>query len=238
MDGLLIFVGSAIKPALELAIGNFKRLGGPPVKAIYGGSGTMLEQLILRRNGDLYLPATQEFLGIAAERGVIRPIGRRVLAYLSPCLVVQAGNPLGIRTLEDLTKPGVRIAIGNPQHACSGLHAQRLLEREHLIEFVRPNIIVHPDSCEGALLALIRQQVDAIIGWTVFENWAIACGRIQTIPLPAAHGTKARVLVAPTIFSREPQAAEYFASYLTSPEGRKVFAGTGYELPPATSKAA
>lgn len=232
MDGVIVFVGSALKPAFEVAIGHFKRLGGPPVQAIYGGSGRMLEQMILRRAGDLYLPSTQDFLGVAIERGVIRPVGQRVLAIMTPCLVTQMGNPLGIRGLEDLTKPGRRVAIGNPHHAGSGLFAQGLLARANLLERVRPNVIAYPESCEGMLMALLRDQVDVIVGWTAFDHWAIAHARLQILPLMPAQLVKARCLIAPTIFSREPQAAEYFTQFLASPEGRRIFVETGYELPP------
>jgi molybdate transport system substrate-binding protein len=171
------------------------------------------------------------FLEMATEQGIIRPVGQRALARLTPCLTVPTGNPLQIKSLKDLARPGLRVGLGNYQHACIGLQSERLLTEAHLLELVRPNVVAYPDNCEGTLLALLGDEVDVIIGWTVFEHWAIAHGRIQSIAIPECHGRSARVMLASTIFSREPAGAEFFASYLTSPEGRKIFQEAGYEMP-------
>ena len=43
-------------------------------------------------------------------------------------IVTQTGNPKAIQSLEDLAKPGMRVAVGQPDQCTIGVLSRRLLE--------------------------------------------------------------------------------------------------------------
>ena len=50
------------------------------------------------------------------------------VVYLVPSINVRAGNPKGIQGLRDLLKPGIRVAIANPENVCVGTYAVEIVE--------------------------------------------------------------------------------------------------------------
>ena len=67
---------------------------------------------------DLYLAADQFYFDLAVEEGLaeeVLPIGERF-----PVVLVPAGNPLGLETIEDLLHEDVAVAIAHPEQALLG----------------------------------------------------------------------------------------------------------------------
>ncbi len=224
---LIIFAGSAGKPALEGAARAFEARSGSRVEITYGGSGTVLAQMILARSGDLYIPGSQDFMDLAEAKGAVEAGSRRIIAYLLPVIAVPKGNPKDIASLQDLARPGLRVGIGNPETVCLGLFAVEILQKAGLWEQVRPNIVVHTKSCEDTATILALGQVDAVIGWDVFDDWQPE--RITVIPLAKEQVVKTgHIPVAISSFSQNRPLAQQFIDFVTSTEGKAYFARQGY----------
>ena len=96
------------------------------------------------------------------------------IVYLVPAINVQKGNPHDIQTLKDLTKPGIKVAIANPETVCVGLYAVEIVEKNLLRRekaAFRANLLNYTESCEKTATAISLKQVDAVIGWSVFQYW-------------------------------------------------------------------
>lgn len=146
---LIAFCGSASKPVLEEAVESFYKETGIRVDLNLGGSGTMLSQMKLAQRGDLYIPGSPDYMVKAIRDGIVDRDSAAILAYLIIAIDVQHGNPKHIKTLSDLAKPGIRVAIGNPEAVCVGLYAVEVLERIGLLTKVQKNIVTHAPSCEA-----------------------------------------------------------------------------------------
>lgn len=230
-DRLLIFAGSASKPPLDEAAKAFAARRNVAVEVTYGGSGTVLSQMMLGRIGDLYIPGSQDFMDLAEEQGAVDPKTRRIIAYLLPVIAVQKGNPKGIRSLDDLTRPGLRVGIGNPETVCLGAFAVEIFRHARLWEQVQPNIVVYAKSCEDLASLLVLGHVDAVIGWDVFDDWHKE--RIDVVPLSKEEMVKVgNIPVAISVFSKNRHLAQEFIDFVTSPEGRAFFARYGYQVEP------
>jgi len=228
-ERLLIFAGSASKPPLEEATRAFAARRNVAVEVTYGGSGSVLSQMILGRTGDLYIPGSQDFMDLAEEQGAVDPKTRRIIAYLLPVIAVQKGNPKGIHSLQDLTRPGLRVGIGNPETVCLGAFAVEIFQKARLWEKVQPNIVVHAKSCEDLASLLVLGHVDAVIGWDVFDDWQK--DRIEVVPLSKEEMVKVgNVPVAISVFSKNRPLAQEFLDFITSPEGKAFFARYGYQV--------
>lgn len=227
---LLVFAGAASKPPLEELARSFEQRTGQRVEVIFGGSGYVLSQMRIAKRGDIYFPGSSDFMDLAKRQGAVLPETERKVVYLVPSINVQAGNPKHIHGLRDLLKPGVRVAIANPENVCVGTYAVEILESvltpDERARF-RANLINYTESCEKTATAVSLHAVDAVLGWSVFQYWDPA--RIQTVPLPAEQIRRIGYIpLAISSFTHQKEAAQRFIDFVVSAEGRAVFAKYHY----------
>jgi molybdate transport system substrate-binding protein len=224
---IIAFCGSASKPAMEEAAAQFEQETDIRVDLHFSGSGTMLSQMKIARRGDLYIPGSPDYMSKAIREGVVDPNSVTIIAYLVIAIVVQRGNPKGIRTLADLARPGIRVGIGNPEAVCVGLYAVEVLERNGLLKQVQHNILTHAPSCSATASLVAMQKVDAVIGWRVFSQWNP--DKIEVVLLkPHEIPRLAYIPAAISTYSRDKKCAQQFIQFLIAPEGQKTFKKWGY----------
>ncbi len=229
-ERLLVFAGAAGKPPLEAAARAFTDRTGVAVDLVFGGSGYVLAQMKLGRRGDVYVPGSSDYMEKAKREGLVRPDTERVLVYLVPAINVRPGNPKGIRRLADLARPGLRVAIANPDGVCVGAYAVEIFEK-HLTPAqraaLRRNLVNYTGSCAKTANAVALGQVDAVLGWRVFAHWNPR--RIATVPLAADEVERVGYIpVAVSRFSRQPALARRFIEFLRGPQGQAIFARYHY----------
>jgi ABC-type molybdate transport system substrate-binding protein len=81
-------------------------------------------------------------------------------------IVVEKGNPKDIHGLEDLAKPGVRVAIGQPDQCTIGVLSRRLLESEGLYDRILENNVVTQKPTSAMLVpAVTTGAADAVLAY-------------------------------------------------------------------------
>ncbi|MGB6837682.1 MAG: molybdate ABC transporter substrate-binding protein [Dehalococcoidia bacterium] len=219
---LELFVGSATKPATEEVVQLFEDRYGVRVDLHFGGSGAMLSQMKLTERGDIYFPGSSDFMEEAKRRGLVLPQTERRVVYLIPAINVQKGNPEDIQSLEDLARPGLKVAIADPETVCVGLYALEVLEKSGLAEAVRPNIATYTESCAKTARVVALKNVDAVIGWRVFQYWSPE--EIETVYLsPDQVPRIGYVPIAISTFSKQPELAQQFIDFVTSDEAGAIY---------------
>ncbi len=231
---LRVFAGAASKPPAEEIAQAYQKATGVEVELIFGGSGQVLAQLELTRSGDIYFPGSSDFMAKALAKGLVRPESVRDVVYLVPAITVQKGNPKAIRGLLDLARPGLRVAIADPEAVCVGLYAVEILElaltpAERAA--VRRNLATYTDSCERTATAVSLRSVDAVLGWSVFDHWDPT--RLETVRLPVAQVPRVGTIpIAVAVCSEQQAEAQRFVEYVAGPAGRRIFARHGYFTTP------
>jgi molybdate transport system substrate-binding protein len=224
---LELFVGSATKPATEEVVQLFEDRYGVEVDLHFGGSGKMLSDMKLAERGDIYFPGSSDFMEEAKRQGLVLPETEQRVVYLVPAINVQKGNPEDIQSLEDLARPGLKVAIADPETVCVGLYAVEVLEKAGLAEAVRPNIVTYTESCEKTARIVALKNVDAVIGWRVFQYWAPE--EIETVYLrPEQIPRIGYVPTAVSTFSKQPELAQRFIDFITSDEAKDVYKSWHY----------
>lgn len=227
---LLIFAGAASKPATEEAIKDFHRKTGGSVNATFGGSGFVLSQMKLSRKGDLYFPGSSDFMELAKKEGTVYPESERIVVYLVPSINVQKGNPKKIYSLKDLTRPGIRLAIANPEMVCVGTYAVEIIERNlspQEKDKLRKNLVNYTESCEKTANVISLKAADAVLGWRVFQDWDPE--RIETIYLkPEEIPRIGYIPIAISTFTRDRALAQQFIDDLLSAQGKSIFRKFNY----------
>lgn len=231
---LLVYAGAASKPPTEEIARLYEQKTGTKVDLVFGGSGYVLSQMKLAREGDIYFPGSSDYMEKAKRDKAVIPDTEKITVYLVPAINVQKGNPKKITSLKDLTRPGVRVAIANPEGVCVGAYAVEIVERHLSAEekrAFRRNLVNYTESCEKTATAISLKMVDAVIGWRVFQYWDPQ--RIETIPLPKESIPRIGYIpVAVSAFTKNRAEAERFISFLTGPEGRRVFSRYNYFATP------
>lgn len=222
---LLIFAGAASKPATEEVIHSFQKEFRIPVDVVFGGSGFVLAQMKLARKGDLYFPGSSDFMEKAKAEALVLPETERVITYLIPAINVQKGNPKGFHSLKDLTRPGIRLAIANPEQVCVGMYAVEIVEKNlspSEKRGFRENLVNYTESCEKTANVISLKAADAVLGWRVFQYWDPE--RIETIYLkPAEIPRIGYIPIAISKFAHEKVLAQQFVNFLLSPQGKAIF---------------
>ncbi len=229
-ESLLIFAGAATVPPTTDAARAFEQKSGVKVEVVFGGSGYVLSQMKLAKQGDLYFPGSSDYMEIAKRDGLVLPETEKIIVYVVPAINVQKGNPHNIRGLKDLLKPGLRVAIANPEGVCVGAYAVEIFEKEltkEEREQLKQNIKNYTGSCEQTATAIQLKLADAVIGWRVFQYWDPE--RIETIPLPKEMIPRIGYIpIAISKYSRNRRLAQQFIDFVTGPEGQKIYAKYNY----------
>ena len=175
---------------------------------------------------DLAIGGAEYLLDDGEVRGIVRKGERRTIAGRESAIIVPAGNPANVRTVEDMTRPGVRVAI-SVIDCLKGLW-EDICGRLGLLDAVRQNTTYHANGCIAIVEAVAQSKVDAAFGWTAFEH--LAPGRIEAIQLPE----RARICRGTGIgllkFSTQPEAATKFMDFLVTPEARAFYEELGWVL--------
>jgi molybdate transport system substrate-binding protein len=224
---ILFFCGSAVKVPMDEIIGNYQTEKGVKISVIYGGSGGLLSQMELSRKGDVYLSGSPDYIAIGERKNLLIKGTDKLVAYLVPAIIVPKGNPKNISALEDLTKKGVRVGIGNPETVCLGLYSIELLSYNKMLDKVMPNVAVFAKSCEDTAMLAVLKKVDAILGWDVFESWnprEVEWIKIEKNKIPRV----AYIPIALSVFVKDKPASLEFIEYILSPKGKNIFQKWGY----------
>lgn len=175
---------------------------------------------------DLAIGGAEYLLDDGEVRGIVQKGERRIIACRESAIVVPAGNPAGIHTLEDLTRPGVRVAI-SVLDCLKGLWEDICARAGlHVFDGVRRNITFHANGCIAIVEAVAEAKVDAAFGWTAFEH--LALGRIEAIPLPKEQSVSRGTGIGLLTTSTQPEAARQFMDFLTTEEARACYREYGW----------
>ena len=237
-EGILIFAGSASKPPTEEGVRVFQEKTGIHVDVIFGGSGFVLSQMKLAKKGDLYFPGSSDFMEKAKKEGLVYPESEKMVVYLVPSINVQRGNPKGIRSLKDLTRDGIRVAIANPEMVCVGLYAVEIIEKNLTPaekERFKRNLVNYTESCEKTAVAISLKAVDAVLGWEVFQYWDPE--RIETIYLKPDEISRIGYLpIAISKYTKDKSSAQKFIDFLLTLEGKAIFQKHHYLMTPQEAR--
>lgn len=174
---------------------------------VYGGAEYMLSQLAMKFP-ELVDRSTREEL-------YVRPSG----------LLVRKGNPRKIRTLSDLTRPGVKIL---DVEGAGQLGMWEDMARDaKLIDGIQKNIAVTVSStAEGIEKWKSMPELDA---WIIFESWHSRLkNETDLVRLPESQRVYRGTPVAITTFSDRRELAREFIRYLKSAQGRAIFMKWGW----------
>lgn len=223
-DRLVVFCAAGLKPPVEAIAREYQQATGTRVELQYGGSGTLLSNLRIAALGDLFLAADESYLALARSNDLVAEV--IPLARLTPVIAVRKGNPKNVRTLEDLLRKEVAVALANPEAAAIGRTTQALLESAGLWQQASAGVRVLKPTVNDLANDLKLGTADASILWDAVVN---QYPELEAVPVASGPQHAQQVAVGVLLASEQPTAALRFARYLGARDrGLKVFEGAGY----------
>jgi molybdate transport system substrate-binding protein len=223
---LVLHCAAGLRQAMAPMIVAFEARQPVAVHVTYEGSGQLLGKIAAGAGGDLFVPGAAFYLDKAADQGLIDPATRKIVAYYVPVLFAAKGNPLGIRTLRDLTRPGVRVGLGDERSAAVGETSLELFKKNDIpYDQVRPNVVYKSGTVNELGVAIQMHTVDVVILWDVNARQFAAYG--DTVAIPPAENAVSTVPIAVLKTSAHPAEAMAFIEFVTSEEGKRILAANG-----------
>jgi len=186
---LTFYCGAVNRRAVEPVIEAFKKREGVDVRTVYDGCGILTGQMKIIRNQqqglgfpDTYMACDVYYLEMVKEwfQDAVNISDTEVV------IAVPKGNPKNIRGLKDLTRPGMRVAVGQPKQCTIGVLTRKLLEAEGVLDPVMANVETETTSSSYLITPVVTGHVDASLAYaadTKAESDKIDTVRIES---PAA----------------------------------------------------
>lgn len=223
---LVVFCAAAVKAPLEAIARDYEKAYGVPVQLQFGASQTLLTNIQVSGQGDLFLPADDSYLDLAREKNLIDE--SIPLAKMTAVLVVAKGNPKKLNTLDDLTREEVRLVQANPDSAAIGkLTRDALVKQNHWDALAKQTLSFKPTVHDVANDVKVGT-VDAGIVW---DATAQQYPELDIVTMPELANATASVSIAVVHTGTQHTAALRFARFVAARDkGLPEFAQRGYEI--------
>ena len=222
---LTLYCGAGIRPAVSEMIEAFSAETGTEVEADYSGSGILLSRLKLRQTGDLYMPGDVNYVELAEKEDLID--SKYMACYFVPVIIVPKGNPKGIAGLKDLTRPGVRLALGSPEACAIGRKCVKIFKKNEIkYDDVQKNVVFSSLTVNELGVQIKAGQVDAAIVWDAMAAYFSECS--DTVVIPPEQNIVSKVAISILRFSKRKALARQFVDFVTGDRGRAIFKGQHY----------
>lgn len=219
---LTVFCAAGLKKPVEAIAQQYQREFGVEVRLQYGGSGTLLSQLRVAKQGDLYIAADDGSVADARKADVIREV--LALAKQKPVIAVRAGNPKSIQSITDLLRDDVKVALANPEAASISRVAKAALG-ETWAKLAARAAVMKPTVTEIAA-DLTLGTVDAALVW---DSTVAQFKDTHAVEVPELSARSENASACVLAFCAQPATALRFARYLSAPEkGGELFKANGF----------
>jgi molybdenum ABC transporter molybdate-binding protein len=225
---LTVYCAAGLREPMEAIRAVYEKERGVRLTIQYGGSSTLLGNLRLKHDADLFLPADDSYIEIAKRDALITAIFP--VAKMRPILAVKKGNPLSIRSLDDLFTKNVRISMTDPDTAATGKLVKGALEEADEWDAFKARVTVFKATVSEVAADLQVGAADAAIIWDAMLK---QLSDFEEAPLAELSGVTARVVAAITAKKRRHgPSSSALAEYLAAPEnGQRFFIEAGFSPP-------
>lgn len=221
---LVVYCAANLKKPVEAIAEQYRQESGIEVQLQYGGTGTLLSQLQVAKQGDLFIAADDSSIEDGRKLGLIKEVLPFVIQH--PVIAVKKGNPKAIFTLDDLTRSDVKLAIPNPDAAAIGKVLRKLMG-ERWEALAKAAVVMKPTVPEVAA----DVQLGAVDATFVWDSTIPQFKELEGVDLPILSNHHENVSAAVLSFCTQSTEALKFARYLAAPDrGGKTFQKYGFQL--------
>ena len=227
---LNVYSGAGLmKPMNELSK-SFEEKYNRKISIHYGGSGELFGLIAAGQPCDVFIPGAEKYTFDALKNGWVVKSSIKKIVYHIPVIAVPKGNPAHIKSLSDLMRKGVKVAICDPKSAAIGKTAVKILKKNKIYGQLKDeNIKVYAPTVNQLLIYVVLRQVDAAVIWQDLTKWANSRGKIEAISIPEKDNIVKTIPAAVMTASKNKNLSKQFVGYITSKKGMIVWKKWGFE---------
>lgn len=196
---LTFFCGAVNRRAVDEVIKQFEQREGVRVNTVYNGCGILTAQMRTIRGQeqgggfpDTYMACDRYYLDTVKDWFQ----DDADISDTEVVIAVPKGNPAGIKSLQDLTKPGVRVSVGQPEQCTIGVLTRQVLESEGIYDAVMKNVATQTASSSLLIPTVSTGSVDATLAYAT--DTKAEADKVDTIRI----GTDSAKAVQPFAIAR------------------------------------
>jgi molybdate transport system substrate-binding protein len=195
-------------------------------KYTFGGSGALEVDIEQGAPADVFAAASPKQPARLYAMGLVeKPVE---FATNTLVLVVPKRNPARVASVNDITKPGVKLVICEASVPC-GDYARNVFKSLGITAAAMKNVVSKATDVSQTLAQVAVGQADA--GFVYITDAKAANGKVTVIRLPANAKPHAKDFIAVVKASKNQAAAHAFVAEVLSPAGQSKLAAAGFGKP-------
>lgn len=223
------YVGAGLQQPMDEIGKEFEKKYHIKVNYDYAGGGLLYSKVLASNKGDIFMPGTYFYVNELNKKGYITEVAN--ITKHIPVIVVKKGNPKNITSLEDLGKPGIKLAL-NDEDNCIGRTFNKILskaEKDHpdITKRIKNNTVVKGATVKQTLIYVELGQVDAGVVWRAdaIEDK----DKVNIIPINPKYNIIKTVPIAILKTTKNKKNARLFYDFVNT-KGKEIFKKYGYEV--------
>lgn len=192
----------------------------------FGGSGALETDIEQGAPADVFAAASPKQPAQLYARGLVnKPVE---FATNTLVLIVPNSNPAHITSVNDITKPGVKLVICNATVPC-GDYARTAFKNLGITAAAMKNVVSQTTDVTQTVADVALGQADA--GFVYVTDAKAAAGRVTVVRLPPKAKPGAQDWIAVVKSSKNQAAARAFVAGVLSPAGQAKLQAAGFGKP-------
>lgn len=219
---LRVLCGSSMAEPGQQISRQFQTNRGVTVLVDLGGSETLLPRILTGAPADVFIchdPFEQKLKDAGRWAGSAR------VGLLKPVLLVRPGNPFGLKSIEDLARPGLKLGIGDPRYSTCGEMFVALLDRKGIRDGMMKQVVLQGRAHAELANGLIIGSLDAAVVWNFVAR--LYGEKVQLVPTADVY-PEVNVTVVGLRQSQQPALRDAFLEMCRGEAVKSVFAAHGY----------
>ncbi len=198
----------------------------PNAKYTFGGSGALEADIEQGAPADVFAAASPKQPAALLDKGLVeKPVE---FATNTLVLIVPKTNPAHITSVNNITKPGVKLVICNATVPC-GDYARTAFMNLGITSAAMKNVVSQTTDVTQTVADVATGQADA--GFVYITDAKAADGKVAVITLPAQAKPGTEDFIAVVKSGKNQAAAKAFVALVLSPAGQAKLRAAGFGKP-------
>lgn len=219
---LTVYSGAGLKKPMGEIGKNFEKAHGVKVNYIYGGSSQLLSQLELSGKGDVFIVGSMNAYESAKKKNLVGECKK--VAHHTPVIAVKKGNPKNIKSLDDLTKSGIKVILGDEKANAIGATTQKIIKKNAL-DAINKNVVAKTATINEIVTHISEGTADVGI---VTRDSIFGNNSIDIIEIPKDKNIDQILPISSVLSTSDKELSDLFIDYVASNEGKSIFEKYGF----------
>jgi len=230
---LTVYAAASLTDAFTEIGKNFENANaGVTVTFNFAGSSTLRTQLEQGAAADVFASANTTEMNTLVTDTLVAADSSQIFLTNSLLVILPASNPANIQTLQDLTRPGIKLVLCDTTVPCGKYGRQILANMDKDSAFsptfstqVLANVVSNETDVKQVVAKVQLGEADAGI---VYVSDSVAAPDLKTIQFPSADNVIANYPIAVLKGATQPDLAASFIAYVLSSDGQAILKKRGF----------